>query len=296
MDVWPDFYLEVPYDWTTFHEVMEQVATDFPANWRRYHGVESRDPLLIGEADARELMKTASRLFRAAERLSDRRLPDDRRELPEKLESQAHEAHEAREAVLDILEARAAEVPDPDERAALERLVRQKRGPEGMLPEENEHRVFRTFLEIEAFERYGSLPGELADRSLVLLDYLVGTESERARRYLERVAECFVLGLEAELATMSRAVLESALASLELEALVEEVTNVRGAPHASLSDWIEAATRAGLLDSDARVAADAVRQAGNDAIHAAPGVEASAEDILENLVRVLEALERAGPE
>lgn len=93
---------------------------------------------------------------------------------------------------------------------------------------------------------------------------------------------------------MSRAVLESALKSLELEVLVEEVRRVRGVAHASLSDWIEAASQAGLFDDHARAAADAVRQADNDAVHAAAGLESDPEEILENLVLVLESLEEAG--
>lgn len=294
MDVYPDFILEVPYDWTTFHEVMDRVATEFPENWRRYHGVESRDPMLVGDSDARDLMNTASRLATAAEALSDRRLPEGPRQFPEELESQARERRRLREDVVEVFLEMAEEEPDPEKSAGLKDAVRKARGPDGLFPKEDEYRVFRTFLEIESFERYGSLPGELADRVITLLEYLVGTESNRARQYLERVSKCYVLGLGSELAVMSRSVLESALESLELEPLVEEVRSVRGAPHASLSDWIEAASKAGLLDDRAREAADLVRKAGNDAVHSAPGVEPDAEEVLENLVVVLEAMDQAG--
>lgn len=293
MDAWPEFYLEEPYDWTTFHEVMEEVATQFPAGWRRYHGIESPDPLLVGDTDARDLMKTANRLVRAAERLSDRKLPDDQRQRPKELASKAREQRRKKEALIRDLRKVAEEVTDPDEGAKLERIIDQLQGPSGLWSKEEEYRVFRSFLEIESFERYGVLPGDLADRVITLLGYLVGTDSQGARRYLERVAECFVLGLGAELAIMSRAVLESALKSLELEVVVEEIKTARDVRHASLVDWIEAASQAGLFDEHARAAADAVKQAGNNAVHAAPGIESDPEQILQSLVLVLESLEEA---
>lgn len=296
MDAWPDFYLEdIPYDWTTFDEVMKRVATDFPAGWRHYHGVKSQEPMLIGETDARELMATASRLIQAAQSLSNRKLPDERRRQPDELEAAAREERRAKEAVRDSLHEMAEAETDPETRAGLEGLISELQGPESMGPKENQHRVFRTFLEIEAFERYGSLPGELADRSLELLGYLVGTDSERARQYLRHVAECYVLDLGPELAVMSRAVLESALETLELEPLVDEVASVTGR-NRTLSAWIHAASQAGLLDARAREAAEVVQQAGNAAVHQAPGVEPDTEDILESLVVVLEALEQTGSE
>jgi len=288
MDIWPDFILELSYDEVTYHEVLERVALEFPRNWRVYHGVEKSDSMLVGDRDARQLMSVAHRLLNAAAVLSRRKLPEETRVFAENLKGRAAEERRSREAVRGVL-ARLGEEMGPEHQDSLQELMRRFAD---LGPAEDEYRVFRTFLEIDAFARFGHLPGELADRTVQLLEFLVKTESPAAHRYLERVARCFVLGLGAELAVMSRSVLESALHSLDLESLVDRRRAAQGGGHSSLVDWIEAATSAGLLDERANKAAHFVRQAGNDAVHAAAGVEAAPEEILSSLVLVFEAMDR----
>jgi hypothetical protein len=125
----------------------------------------------------------------------------------------------------------------------------------------------------------------------VLLRHVRTSAGERTSSYLAAVSRCYLLGLVPEMAVMARAVMESALE----ERIEEESVRARVGPdrgRVGLGQYIEYAFAEGIFDHATREAAKRLKSKGDDAIHSAPGLEGSGEGILDDLHRVLDALDR----
>ena len=283
----------------SYDDAHATVDDEFPDAWATFWGVtkatapEDIDPDMWEEV--KQLHSLAKRLVGAAAELSRAKLPEGKRTLPKLLRMEADSERSARLELLDSIRSQL----DPDalrspEWGQVEAFLRWEEGEAGY-----KERLFQTAVQIHAFPRFGCSPGAVAHRCLELLDFLVRSKGLRAREYLGRVAACYIRGMHAEMAVMSRAVLESALKDLDIEVRVEEIRRVKGKRHDSLTDWIDAASGAGALDEAGRLAAGTVRDAGDDAIHKALTLVPPAREVLEALRLVLEQIEnfpRAYPE
>jgi len=260
-----------PHEWASFWGIGKDVAPEdvHPDKWE----------------EANRLHRIARRLVHAAGELSGSGLPEDTRELPKKLRAEAAEDWERRQQYLEALREKLQE-RDSDELKALQAALRHE------WPSEASEKLFSTAVQIHAWKRFGSSPHSVASRTLELLDYLVRARGERTKAYLSRVAKCYIRGMDTELAVMARAVLEAALEAAPLEDAVDQVMrNSRGKRFVPLDGLIEAASLAGAFDEDARLAAHAIREAGNSAVHKAPGLEPPGEDVLRDLKVALESIE-----
>jgi len=282
--------LEVYDDEWTLDELVSEVADWFPVNWAMFWGIGTPSPTEIGDEDdefsnADELYRAIYHLVSSAASLSRRKLPDDRRAMPRSLKERSEQERAAwNEAAGNLREVYAEEPEKPGLADVLQFL-------EGQSPAERTERFFRGTVETLAWQEFGYLPSELAERLLRLLEFSVLTKSERTQAYLRRVARCFILDLGPELAVMCRAVVEASLEHLDLEEAVNSVLerkNKKG--HPGLVDWLDAASDVGLLDDGGRRAAENIRTSGNDAIHAAPDLARSPVELMQDLTEVLEQL------
>jgi hypothetical protein len=198
------------------------------------------------------------------------------------------ERRKARELLQSLREQARPEVLNSPGWRMVERLLKEG-GDAG-----RKERLFRTAVQIHAWPVFGTSPGLLARRCLELLDHLVRCKGLRAREYLSRVAACYVRGMRPEMAVMSRAVLEAALEDLDLEERVASIREVKGKRYDSLTDWIDAASAAGAIDEEGRLAAETVRDAGDTAAHKAPGLVPPEAEVLQALKTVLEQVEGFG--
>jgi hypothetical protein len=282
-----NFDPELSYD-----DAIGDVAAQWPCDWGIYWGLESdQAPRYLGAelwADVLNLDRQAHRLVAAASKLSRRKLPEDKRTLPAWLTSQSDLERKQFDELAEFLREQLSE----DDLAA-EKWQEILGVIEGETPAERRERFFHVSVQIHAYQRFGYSPRALADRLLILLEFLVSTKVERAQAYLQRVANCFVLDLRPELGIMSRAVMEATLQSLDMESLVEKVCKARGKRHPSLIDWIDAASQSGVIDEDGRLAAEIVRKAGDDVVHVSHELMPEPTMVLKNLVFVLTQVERA---
>lgn len=162
--------------------------------------------------------------------------------------------------------------------------------------------VFRQRLEIELAEDLaGDLDG-MTDRALDLLGFVAIAEGERTQAYLSRVADCYLRGMPTEGAVMCRAVLEAALTERLEKLNVTEAMIRKNVPncgrHVTLIHQMTfAKNRTNLLPNDdpndhgisTYKAATDVKEAGDDAVHASPGLS-DFKEVLAKLVRVLNRL------
>lgn len=283
------------HPFTSLDDEFDSVLCDYPEEWALYWGIGSEHaPAHLKVEDwekANEMVAHARRLCDAAIALSRRGLPDQLRTLPGILQSEATAEREARKA--SMREARrklTPEVMESEEWKRIERHVASFRGEA-----EARQRLFEVAAQLYVFEAFGQMPDALTQRTLDLLGYLVHAKDITTREYLRRVAHCYIRDMAPELAVMSRAVMEAALRTdeLGLEHRVEKNINALNKRHPQLADWIQAASDEGLLDVDARLAADQIRDHGNHAIHNVPQQAPDSTAVLELLVRVLESLHRS---
>jgi hypothetical protein len=148
-------------------------------------------------------------------------------------------------------------------------------------------------LQLEAARLIPYDPAKMATRIYGLTNYLVQHRDERSTAYLSRLAKCYMLEMRTEFTVMARAVLDAALQEAvddaEVRATVgaeREVTLERRIAHFSAS---------GVFSRGVEQAARDVKKAGDDAVHAVPGLEPNPDDTLRKLVAVFEALD-AGPQ
>jgi hypothetical protein len=260
------------HPFTSLDDEFDSILCDFAQEWADYWGIgEDHAPDHLDVEDwetANEMVVQARRICDAAVALSRRGLPDQLRGLPEVLQSEAEAESRARKEALE--EARRVLDPEFMESETWKRIEWQLR----WLPGEAKARrlLFEAAPQLYLFEAFGQMPETLTRRTFELLAYLVRAKDITTREYLRRVALCYIRDMTPELAVMSRAVMEAAMRAEELglEARVEANLRTGGKRHPVLADWIQAASDEGLLDVDARMAAERLKNHGNDAIHNVP--------------------------
>ena len=158
--------------------------------------------------------------------------------------------------------------------------------------------VFIARLQQHAHDEYNRSPARMAERIQRLVRYLVQFPGERAHAYLGRVAECFVLDMRAELAVMTRAVLESAIEDVVQEETVRAALRLGSNERVGLSNLIaycENHRHGPVFGAKATAAAKRIKEAGDDAAHLVPGLEQNPEELLSDLATCLTDLERQRP-
>ena len=111
-----------------------------------------------------------------------------------------------------------------------------------------------------------------AQRVVDLLAVLLEDQpSGRAAAYLQRVARCYIEGLDPECLVMCRAVLDSVFEEAVSTADVKGILpseRIKGS--VQLAHRIEAAERLGRINKSVAQLAKTIKDAGNDAIHSIP--------------------------
>jgi hypothetical protein len=117
------------------------------------------------------------------------------------------------------------------------------------------------------------------------------TLSERAAAFVDRMVQCFVWGLDTEMTVMARAVVEAALEEripeVQLASLGIRKPNRWGY---NFKQYLDAARRLNIVDAAALTSIGKIREAGNAAVHAVPGIHPSAIRTLVDTVLCLRAL------
>ncbi len=127
-------------------------------------------------------------------------------------------------------------------------------------------------------------------RALKLVRYLVDVKSERVRSYLARVGACYLRGLKTETVVMCGAVIDAALQ----EALNDDEvrSSIRCGRYVLLGNRIEFMKRKGFWDQDTIDVAERLADERNTAIHTAPQLARSVEEVMEDLVIILSKIPR----
>ena len=168
-------------------------------------------------------------------------------------------------------------------------------GPGGEVSEHsttstNAYDMLRYLLDLEICEQELSRLPLMADRAIKLLDRLVSARSIRTKIYLARVAECYLRNMSVEGVIMCRAVLEAALAErLDDDAVIRSGSSALSY-RVDLADQLRYLERERLLSTEVFNAADAVRSAGNGAIHRDPST-ADFDSVFTDLITALDGLE-----
>jgi hypothetical protein len=172
---------------------------------------------------------------------------------------------------------------DPDNKALLN-IVYQIR-----FAEDVQYKFFLACLQLYLSD-YLVWPGALAERVVDLTQYAARVRSARAVQYLARVSRCYLYGMVAELAVMSRATLQAILEDAIPEDHVRSLRRIPKHLRVGLADYIEVASGT-LLSETAAAAAWKIKQIGDDAAHVSAEMVKDATIILDNLVVVLKAIE-----
>jgi hypothetical protein len=128
-------------------------------------------------------------------------------------------------------------------------------------------------------------------RTVDLLAILIAKRpSEGVAAYLQRVANCYIHGLDPECIVMCRAVLDSAFESTISATQVLQALPGSRTRGVHLADRIEAAERLALITRTTARLARKVKDAGNDAIHNVPVATLTPLEAVVATVKVLETL------
>jgi hypothetical protein len=268
-------------------DAFDDAESDYRDDFMDYWGFESQAPPTDLDHDDwleyRKIYGLATQIAEAASTLLQRKgLGTDRLALPQLL---AQEAAGTQEEVTKFLAAVKQHQPDAWAKAYQLLLPYHPADPR------TKYNVFRNTLQLEAARLFPSWPGKLADRLQVLVAYLVRYPNARTASYLARVATCYVREMRPEFAVMARAVLDTALEEFVEDATVRELVGANR--HVGLERRIEYCSATGVFDKDATAAATLVREAGDDAIHTAPGLEPDLESLLAALVTTLTSIEKS---
>lgn len=274
----------------SLEDALYVIWDDYPADFSAYWGLDDREPPdHLDEDDWREyqrLDRLVTRLANGAHLLvRPVKTPDADLSLHEWLKEEAGLAEEQWERWLDEWRQSLAE----DQWWQLFRLSRPSAPGDPRLKK----RFMHARMETEAERLYPYSPGKMASRLFRLLQHVVLKPGQKTREYLPRLAECYVRGMDIELAVMARTVLDAALQD---EYSDEDVRNEVGAgKDVVLERRIQCAASAGpfrprnILD-----AADRIRKTGNRAAHADLSVAVDADSLLEDVTTCLEALDEGG--
>lgn len=256
---------------------------NFPSDFRRYWGLgASHAPQGIDPTEwerHQELDRLAKRMAElAASLVRPRKLREEDLTAPGELRSAAAHVRQIFNEML--IEIEATQPPNAEELSGLLRGLRTS--------EEAEYEFFLACLQLY-LSPYLVWPRELAERVVDLTRYAKRVKGDRARQYLSRVSRCYIYGMTAELAVMSRAVLEALLEDAIPEEQVKSIRRIPSNRRVGLSDYIAVAAGT-LLPADAVSSARRVKQCGDDAAHVSADLVGDPKDVLEDLVVVLAAI------
>jgi len=123
-------------------------------------------------------------------------------------------------------------------------------------------------------------------RALNLVRYLVDVESERVRSFLARVGACYLRGLKTETVVMCGSVIDAALQEALDEKEVRS-SGIRCGRYVSFGNRIEFMGQSGRWDQNTANVAFRLAEERNNAIHTAPELARSLEEVMEDLVLLL---------
>ena len=138
-------------------------------------------------------------------------------------------------------------------------------------------------MQLEAADLFPAWPGDIAKRLFRLVALVLENPTRRTREFLPRVAACYVRDMKAELAVMSRAVLDVALKELL-------ASDERVADDAGLEQRIQRCLRVGVFEADVFDAAQRLQREGNRGAHGIPP-EADADTIIRDLLMCMRRLD-----
>lgn len=156
---------------------------------------------------------------------------------------------------------------------------------------------FRQRFELELTEEFVQDALPMVDRALDLVDLLMETESRRAESYLQRVADCYIRGLETETVIMCGAVQEAALEAYVDDREVCDWLNRVSDEDDHEVDEITTAQRLSYLDAQELLSQAVIEKARqikddrNQAVHTVPNTVANPTENVRLLAEVLQALE-----
>ena len=139
-----------------------------------------------------------------------------------------------------------------------------------------------------------SLPAtldEVAGRLESLVKYVVRSQNERANAYLSRVATCYCLGLCSELSVMARAVLDTALQDVVSDESVRKGLSLANHVRIGLGNRLQYLQRYDLVADAPMRAMERIKNAGDDAVHTAPGLEPQPDTTMTDLVAAIGGVE-----
>lgn len=249
------------------------VWDNYPHDFRAFWGMDQHEPPEHLDGDTwREYRSAAQLVERLAQGASQ--LVRPRKTTDEKIAQYPwliEEADRMRTAVIAMMEEN-PEIFPRDMWWKVFELLSALGNPEG------KRRFMSACMQLEVVRLYPENTEEKAERLFALVTYLTRKPSQRCREYLPRVAECYVRGLDVELAVMARAVLEAALQ--------DEFPDER-----NLERRIQIAVSRGLFQSDAFDAANRLRTAGNAAAHADLSLKVDPDAVMGDLFNCLTAMD-----
>jgi len=117
--------------------------------------------------------------------------------------------------------------------------------------------------------------------------------SSRALAFVDRMVQCFVWSFDTELTIMARSVMEAALEEAFSDDQMAQLGFARTRYGFQFWQYRDAASKTGRFNDQLLEALEQIRQAGNDAVHAAPGIHPKP---IATLVRTVACLRALFPE
>lgn len=149
--------------------------------------------------------------------------------------------------------------------------------------------IFVNTLQLAARSIFPPTLDEVAVRIEALVKFAVSAQNERTNAFLGRVATCYCLGLQTELAVMARAVLDTALQEVVPDEPVRQALGIPKRDRVGLSARLRYIDHLDLISGAPRHAMDRLKRAGDDAVHTAPGLEPQPDSIMSDLLAALSA-------
>lgn len=134
-------------------------------------------------------------------------------------------------------------------------------------PDRRKEAFLDILLQLEVAERLIPSLAMVSGRLRKLLPHLGENLPGDVRTYLERLARCYVMGMDVELALVARAVLEAVLASRRPPEYMRKVKGLDPRAFVYIRDWLEEAESEGLLTPAGLQAAKRIQRSGNQVAH-----------------------------
>lgn len=264
-------------------ELINRVFDNYPDEFRTYWGLDADHAPEGIEPDEWERRQELDRLSRKVGALAGTlirpKIPDAQLGRPIELREAAQHSRQFLKDLIEKLRSERSEKHDE-----LIEILSDVRARDDV-----DYSFFLACLQLY-LSSYLIWPRMLAERVVNLTRFAARVRGGRAIQYLGRVSRCYLYGMHAELAVMSRAVLEASLEEVITEEQVRTVRRIPSNRRVGLADYIEVA-RGTILSDDAAEAASKLKQDGDDAIHLSAESVGDPNAVLENLVVVLRTLE-----